>query len=130
LASPFQHLCPFVLLDGHQSQFDQSFLKYINDPNHKWVVAIRVPYGMHIWQVGNLSEQNGSFKMSFKRLLNQLGNMKQRLGLPLTYVCEDIVPLVLWTFPESYGRKEENLKAIKKRGWGQDSNCALLEQPS
>jgi hypothetical protein len=85
---------------------------------------------MHIWQVGNLSEQNGSFKMSFKRLLNQLGNMKQRLGLPLTYVCEDIVPLVLWTFPESYGRKEENLKAIKKRGWGQDSNCALLEQPS
>jgi hypothetical protein len=48
-------LCPFVLLDGHQSRFDEVFLRYINDPAHKWVVAIGVPYGTHIWQVGDSS---------------------------------------------------------------------------
>mmetsp|Transcript_27693 Transcript_27693/g.50155 ORF Transcript_27693/g.50155 Transcript_27693/m.50155 type:complete len:147 (+) Transcript_27693:227-667(+) len=48
-------LCPFVLLDGHQSRFDEVFLRYINDPAHKWVVAIGVSYGTHIWQVGDSS---------------------------------------------------------------------------
>jgi hypothetical protein len=36
---------PFLLLDGHQS-------------------CIKLPYGTHLWQVGDSSEQNGSFKMA------------------------------------------------------------------
>jgi hypothetical protein len=53
---------PFLILDGHGSRFDCSFLEYINSPLTPWSVCIGVPYETY-WQVGDLSEQNGSFKM-------------------------------------------------------------------
>ena len=56
-------LIPFVLLDGHQSRFDLSFLEYINADEHKWNVCLGVPYGTAVWQVADSSEQNGLFKM-------------------------------------------------------------------
>jgi hypothetical protein len=87
-------LCPFVLLDGHQSRFEEGFLRYINDPAHRWVVAIGVPYGTHIWQVGDSSEQNGSFKMSFNKWLDKLYARKRELNVPANMVRSDIVPLV------------------------------------
>ena len=55
-------LIPFVLLDGHQSRFDLSFLEYINDDDHLWNVTLGVPYGTALWQVGDSSQQNGKFK--------------------------------------------------------------------
>jgi hypothetical protein len=55
---------PFLILDGHGSCFDLLFLEYINNPAHKWTVCIGVPYGTSYWQVGDSSEQNGSFKVS------------------------------------------------------------------
>ena len=57
-------LTHFALLDRHQSRFDLGFLRYINSPDTKWNVCIFVPYGTSIWQVGDSSEQNGTFKMS------------------------------------------------------------------
>jgi hypothetical protein len=105
-------LCPFVLLDGHQSHFDEIFLQYINDPAHKWVVAISVPYGTHIWEVVDSSEQNGSFKMSFNNWLDRLLEWKCQLNLSLTFCCTDIIPLVLHSYPESFARVEANCKAI------------------
>jgi len=54
---------PFLLLDGHGSRLSVPFLKYINDPTHKWVVCIGVPNGTSIWQVGDSNEQNGCYKM-------------------------------------------------------------------
>ena len=53
---------PFVLLDGHQSRFDLSFLEYINADEHKWNVCLGVPYGTAVWQVVDSLEQNGLFK--------------------------------------------------------------------
>ena len=55
---------PFMLLDGHQSRFDLEFLRYINSYPHKWNVCIGVPYGTALWQVGDSSEQNGTFKIN------------------------------------------------------------------
>ena len=57
-----QGLIPFVFLDGYQSRFDLAFLEYINDNSHLWNVSLGVPYGTALWQVGNLSQQNGKFK--------------------------------------------------------------------
>jgi hypothetical protein len=94
-------LCPFVLLDGYQSHFDEIFLQYINDPVNKWVVAMGVPYGMHIWQVIDSSEQNGSFKMSFNKWLDRLLECKCQLNLPLTFCHTDIIHLVFHSYPES-----------------------------
>ena len=36
---------PFLLIDGHQLQFDLKFLKYINEVDTKWSVCLGVPYG-------------------------------------------------------------------------------------
>jgi len=36
---------PFLLLDGHSSQFELPFLRYVINKVHKWVVCIGVPYG-------------------------------------------------------------------------------------
>jgi hypothetical protein len=124
-------LCPFVLLDGHQSRFDEGFLRYINDQAHRWTVAIGVPYGTHVWQVGDSSEQNGAFKMSFNKWLEALFDKKKQLGIPPTFSRSDIVPLVCWAYyNESFAKVESNRKAIAERGWGPETlDRRLLQHP-
>ena len=56
---------PFLILDGHGSRFDLTFLEYINSPINPCNVCIGVPYGTSYWQVGDSTEQNGCFKMCF-----------------------------------------------------------------
>ena len=40
--------CPALLLNGHQSRFEQDFLMYINNDETKWHAANGIPYGMHL----------------------------------------------------------------------------------
>jgi hypothetical protein len=47
---------PFLLLDGHHSRMMLPYLKYINDPSHKWYSPFGVPYATHIWQVADTSQ--------------------------------------------------------------------------
>jgi hypothetical protein len=68
---------PFLLLDGHGSCLELSFFQYINDASHEWVVCIEVPYGASHWQVTDLSEQNGSYKMTLSAAKNELVKKKQ-----------------------------------------------------
>ena len=56
---------PFVLLDGHQSRFSVEFLLYINNPNHKWVDCIILPYGTHLWQLADNKRINGIYTNAF-----------------------------------------------------------------
>ena len=58
---------PFLLLDGHWSRLELPFLQYINNPADHWIVCIGVPYGTSLWQVGDSTEQNGSFNMSITK---------------------------------------------------------------
>ncbi len=53
---------PFLLLDVHGSCFQLLFLDHITAEETKWTVCVGVPYGMHVWQVGDSSKQNGAFK--------------------------------------------------------------------
>ena len=55
---------PFLLLDGHGSRLQLSFLEYIHSEQYPWVVCIGVPYGTALWQVGDSSQQNGAYKMA------------------------------------------------------------------
>jgi len=71
-------LKPFLLLDGHGSRLELPFLQYVNSPNHEWVVCIGVPYGTSYWQVGDSSEQNGSYKMLLTKCKKELVMKKQR----------------------------------------------------
>ena len=111
-------LTPFVLLDGHQSRFDLEFLEYINDPFHKWNVCIGVPYGTSLWQVADSSEQNGLFKMLLNEKKNQifqyrLSTFTQKFHLVRT----DIIPAVNYAWYPAFADRQNNIKAIKARGW-------------
>ena len=123
-------LIPFALLDCHQSRFDLDFLLYINDTATKWNVCLGVPYGTALWQVGDASEQNGSFKMSLsvekKKLFeNRLECYQQDLHLIKT----DVLPLVSKSWPIGFANITNNLKAIAHRGWG-PFNFNLLLHPT
>jgi hypothetical protein len=63
---------PVLLLDGHNSRFDLAFLQYVNDPKTKWFVVIGLPYGTHVWQVGDSSEQNGALKNGLREAFDIL----------------------------------------------------------
>ena len=83
----FYGISPFLLVDGHQSRFDLDFLDYINNDNHRWNVTLGVPYGTALWQVGDSSEQNGTFKMLLNEAKSELFrnriNMNKVLSLEL-----------------------------------------------
>ena len=123
-------LTPFALLDGHQSRFDLDFLRYINDDYTRWNVCIGVPYGTALWQVGDSSEQNGSFKMSLavekKELFNhRLDTFQHDLHLVKT----DILPLIRKSWRKGFGNVVNNRKAIAHRGWF-PFNLVLLLDPN
>ena len=49
-------LTPFLLLDGHGSQLELSFLQYVNIDKNKWYVCLGLPNGKSLWQVGDSSQ--------------------------------------------------------------------------
>ena len=61
---------PFLLVDGHMSRFSTPFLEYITNPEHTWKVSIGVPYGTSLWQIGDLYQQNGRFKIALAAYKN------------------------------------------------------------
>ena len=68
---------PFLLLDGHGSRLELPFLSYVNNQEHQWVVCFGVPYGTLYWQVGDSTEQNGSYKMAITKAKTEFVLRKQ-----------------------------------------------------
>ena len=102
-------LKPFLLLDGHGSRLELPFLQYINSPNHEWVVCIGVPYGTSYWQVGDSSEQNGSYKMALTKCKKELVMKKQRHCFKNPQIeTYKIVMIVNETWKKSFARVEFN----------------------
>jgi hypothetical protein len=58
---------PFLLCDGHGSQFEEPFLEYTLESNRPWTCCIGVPYGTSMWQVGDSTEQSGHSKSKVRR---------------------------------------------------------------
>jgi hypothetical protein len=119
---------PVLLLDGHGSRFDQQFLDYVNAPATNWCVLIGVPYGTHLWQVADSSEQNGSFKCELKRAKQFVIRKKGELHLPMQVEKTDIVGIVHRAFQVSFGNQVNCKKAIRSRGWN-PLNYNLLDDP-
>ena len=120
-------LVPFVLIDGHHSRFELSFLQYINDPKHRWNVCIGVPYGTAFWQVADTSYQNGKFKMTLNEekatLFHQRKNtFQQNIHLLRT----DTIPLVNSSWPPAFANVQNNRKAILETGWRPYNRNLLL----
>jgi molybdopterin converting factor small subunit len=117
---------PFLLLDGHHSRLEVPFLDYIFDDKHKWFVCIGVPYATHYWQVADSSELNGTYKMALTKgkEVHFLAKPPGHKGWSMT----DIVPLVNYAYPLSFGNIQRGRKAISDRGWG-PLNYILLQNP-
>jgi hypothetical protein len=119
---------PFLLLDGHDSRFDLRYLNYIRDEEHPWFCCIGLPYGSHLWQVGDSPAQNGSYKNYEQEFKDTLLRERGIQGLPLAAKPTDIVPTVNYTWNKSYAVVQNNKKAIYERGW-YPANKALLNHP-
>ena len=95
---------------------DFQFLQYINAEETKWATCIGVPYGTALWQVGDSSEQNGSFNIELARAKEQIVDSRQG---KCTHAClhsYDIIPLVNASWFPSFARVDTNKKAIAQRG--------------
>ncbi len=108
---------PCVVLDGHDSRLSMKVIDYITNPEHTWNLALGVPYLTHIWQVGDSSEQNGSFKIAFSKAKDDLVAFKMRQGWEVTLEAYDIIPLINVAWEKSFARVNTNKKAIADRGW-------------
>jgi hypothetical protein len=108
---------PCVVLDGHDSRLSMKVIDYITNPEHTWNLALGVPYLTHIWQVGDSSEQNGSFKIAFSKAKDALVSFKMRQGWEVTLEAYDIIPLINVAWEKSFARVNTNKKAIADRGW-------------
>ena len=89
---------PFILLDGHGSRLNLPFLEYINYPDHIWKVCFGLPNGTAIWQVGDLPEQNGSWKMATKKYTifhNRRSAVRKSPAMPGVRVRESTLAMVL-----------------------------------
>ena len=117
---------PFLLLAGHHSRFDLPFLDYIVNPDHEWQVCIGVPYGNHLWQVGDSEAQNGSFSIAITKAKQELYKLKPHDNK--NFSSTDIIPLINMAWPKSFGRIEPCSRAISEREWN-PLNYALLIKP-
>jgi hypothetical protein len=126
----FTGLCPFLLLDGHGSQFDLGFLEYINSEETTWNVNIGLPYWTSYWQVGDSTEKNGCFKLVLAKARQALVTKKNDSSLPFEIKKIDIVKLVKDSWKLSFARMQQNWKAMLHRGWGPRAlNKNLLLHP-
>jgi hypothetical protein len=109
-------LRPYVILDGHNSRFDIDFLRYINQSSHRWSVVIGVPYGTALWQVGDLVQQNGMFKVWLVKRKEFLMNKRDEMNNNMEIVPTDIVPLVTYAWNKSFAQVKATQVAILERG--------------
>jgi hypothetical protein len=54
---------PFLLCKGHGSRFEDPFLEYRLEGKRHWMCCIGVPYVTSMWQVGDSTEHDGTFKI-------------------------------------------------------------------
>jgi hypothetical protein len=120
---------PCVIVDGHESRLNPSFLNYINDKRHRWNFCLGVPYLTHLWQVADSPEQNGSFKSQLARAKEELMSFKLQKGMTARLNTTDIIPLLNIAWGKSFANIESNKRAVASRGWYPPTK-KILQDPS
>ena len=107
----------FLLLDGHSSRFQVPFLNYINTPTHQWVVCIGLPNSTGHWQVGDLTEQNGCWKIYLSKAKRDLVRYKAIIRMKIEINCTDIVPIINEAWEKSFLKVKLSKQAIAMHVW-------------
>ena len=118
-------LVPFLLMDGHGSRFELEFLQCINNKDHEWNVCIGVPYGTHLWQVGDAASMNGTFKIGITKAKEELMAAKDKRFMASKFLPTDIIPIINKAWARSFANVAYGKKALAERGWN-PLNIALL----
>jgi hypothetical protein len=100
----------------------------IIDDDPAWMSSIGLPNGTAVWQLGDSSEQKGSYKMAMTREKDALVLYKQRMEMPLAIQRCDVMPLIHRTVAPSFCRVDSNIKALRARGWV-ECNSILMDHP-
>ncbi len=91
-------------------------------------MCLGVPYATSLWQVGDLAENNGTFKTEWYQEKDRLLLWKNEREMERVICHYDVIPLLNKVFHKAFGRVEVNQRAISDRGWG-PLNRKLLEHP-
>lgn len=95
--------------ENNKQPFNLDFLKYIRDDNHPWSVVIGLPYGTHLWQVGDSHAQNGNYKHYEQQFKDILFKEKISRHMSLTLKPTDVVPIVNHAWERSFAVVKNNL---------------------
>ena len=121
---------PIAMLDGHCSRLGLPFLDYVCDKETKWYVLLGVPNQTQVWQLGDSSEQNGSFKMELYRWKLELLMRKRSVGgIPLSILKAEVAWGVRVACEVSFFRVQQNIRAMARRGLGFIMNRGCLDLP-
>jgi hypothetical protein len=60
----------------------------------QWFVCIGVPYGTHLWQVGDASSMNGCFKIGVTKAKEELQTFRFRMMMKPQFRPTDVIPIV------------------------------------
>jgi hypothetical protein len=86
---------PCILVDGHGPRFENEFLSYIMDKDHRWEVCLGLPNATHVWQVGDLSQQDGTYKIKSVQAKQELVDQKSFLKEEPKLTRNDIIPITI-----------------------------------
>ena len=99
---------PALLVDGHGSRLAEPFVQYVNnlkedfsdDPlaDHRWHVALGLPYATGIWQIGDSPQENGGFKYYSRVKKTKIRTYYERHNETPHIRRYDIVPIVNYAF--------------------------------
>jgi hypothetical protein len=78
--------------------------------------CIGVPYGTSMWQVGDSTEQSGTFKIESNKVKAATVTNKIRAGLPPTFERTNIVHIVNVAWQSSFARVATKKREISARG--------------
>jgi hypothetical protein len=117
---------PFLIVDGHQSQFGTPFFKCIHDQSHVWIVCIGTPYGTHLWQVADTSQQNGSYKEALSKAKQELCREKEKKHTKPKFTHTDVISLINRAWVESFA--DVNKSALANCEWNPLNRICLLHK--
>ena len=118
---------PMVIVEGNFGEFGASFLQYINDKEHEWIVCAGLPFTTcRFWKQGDprrKSRPTARVKLAGQVAAEKLGELKRRahdrmpcrLGSCSTY--SKLLANVADAWSSTFANTESNVETAAARGW-------------
>lgn len=108
---------PYLLVDGHGSRFELTFLHCSNHPDHDWVVCIGMPYRTALWKIGDSKECNGSLNIVTTRARQEILKEKTKMCMHTQLQTYNTICIINAGWAKSSARVEKNTQYNTDRGW-------------